>query len=157
MVDLKSQPPRSFAGGTTAFNEDPEASLTGSPFNVVPHNLLPDFAFNEDEDALVESRVVEDPEPISTEFPVEGLQSKNENVDDFGESRCIRAHEHITFLMFRFLLDSFFLFLVFCFFFYGDSDLYPNGTNDDEDGVQNCTFTELLSTGQFLSESMYFF
>ncbi|KAF5818536.1 hypothetical protein HanXRQr2_Chr02g0066451 [Helianthus annuus] len=120
MVDLKSQPPRSFAGGTTAFNEDPEASLTGSPFNVVPHNLLPDFAFNEDEDALVESRVVEDPEPISTEFPaVEGLQSKNENVDDF--------------------------------------DLYPNGTNDDEDGVQNCTFTELLSTGQFLSESMYFF
>ncbi|MFS8023592.1 hypothetical protein Hanom_Chr16g01453241 [Helianthus anomalus] len=79
----------------------------GSPLNVVPHNLLPDFAFNEDEDASGKSRVVEDPEPISTEFPA--------------------------------------------------SDLHPNGTNDDEDGVQNCTFTELLFTGQFLSESMYFF
>ncbi|KAJ0936743.1 hypothetical protein HanRHA438_Chr03g0134541 [Helianthus annuus] len=69
MVDLNSQPPRSVAGGTTAFNEDLEASLTGSPLNVVPHNILPDFEFNEDEDALVESRVVEDPKPISTKFP----------------------------------------------------------------------------------------
>ncbi|KAJ0442893.1 hypothetical protein HanIR_Chr16g0814511 [Helianthus annuus] len=40
------------------------------------------------------------------------------------------------------------------------SDLHQNDTNDDEDGVQNCTFTELLSTSQFFfffSESMYFF
>ncbi|KAF5819068.1 hypothetical protein HanXRQr2_Chr02g0073451 [Helianthus annuus] len=71
MVDLNSQPSRSVAGGTTTFNDDLEASLTGSPLNVVPHNLLPDFEFNEDEDALVESRVVEDSEPISTKFPGE--------------------------------------------------------------------------------------
>ncbi|KAJ0601649.1 hypothetical protein HanIR_Chr03g0131161 [Helianthus annuus] len=59
-----------------------------------------------DEDALFESRVVEEPEPISSEFPV----------------------------------------------------LNQNATNDDEDGVQNCTFTQLLSTGHFcLCETMIFF
>ncbi|KAJ0443065.1 hypothetical protein HanRHA438_Chr16g0763251 [Helianthus annuus] len=72
MVDFNSQPPRSVAGGMTAFNEeDLEASLMGSPLNVVPHNLLPDFEFNENEDALAESRVAEDREPISTKFPGE--------------------------------------------------------------------------------------
>ncbi|KAJ0597454.1 hypothetical protein HanHA89_Chr04g0154811 [Helianthus annuus] len=105
MAELNRQPPWSVAGGTATFIEDPGASLTGSPLNVVAHNLLPEFAFNEDEDALVESRVVEDTGPISSQFP----------------------------------------------------DLHRNGTNDDDDGVQNCTFTELLSTGQFLSESMFFF
>ncbi|MFS7979033.1 hypothetical protein Hanom_Chr10g00922591 [Helianthus anomalus] len=107
MVELNSQPPWSVAGVTTTFIEDPEASLMGSPLNVVPHNLLPEFAFNEDEDQLVKSRVVEDTESISSQFPA--------------------------------------------------SDLHPNNTNNDDDGVQNCIFTELLSTGQFLSESMYFF
>ncbi|KAJ0667369.1 hypothetical protein HanPI659440_Chr17g0677061 [Helianthus annuus] len=115
MAELNNQPPQSVAGGTSTFNEHP-----GSPLNVVPHNLLPDFAFNEDEDALLESRVVEDPEPISTEFPVEVLQSENDNVDDSA------------------------------------SKLHLNGTNDD-DGVQNCTFIELLSTCQFLSKIMFFF
>ncbi|KAJ0716418.1 hypothetical protein HanPI659440_Chr13g0512491 [Helianthus annuus] len=86
MAELNSQLPRSVAGGgTTTFNEH-----SGSPLNVVPHNLLPDFAFNEDEDALGESRVVEDPEPISTEFPSEVFYFENENVGDSGESRCIR-------------------------------------------------------------------
>ncbi|KAJ0914590.1 hypothetical protein HanPSC8_Chr06g0240311 [Helianthus annuus] len=99
MAESNSQQPRSVVSGMATFNDHP-----GSPLNVVPHNLLPDFAFNEDEDAFGESRVVEDPEPISSEFPA--------------------------------------------------SDLHQNGTNDDEDGVQNCTFTELISTGQFLSESM---
>ncbi|KAF5804856.1 hypothetical protein HanXRQr2_Chr05g0202071 [Helianthus annuus] len=103
MVDLNIQPPRSVAGGTASFNEDPEASLTGSPLNVIPHNILPNFALNED--ALAESRVVEDPKPISTEFP----------------------------------------------------DLHPNGINDDDDGVQNCTFTELISTDQFYLEVCIFF
>ncbi|MFS8002982.1 hypothetical protein Hanom_Chr13g01208511 [Helianthus anomalus] len=102
MAESNNQQPWSVAGGTTTFNDHPS-----SPLNVVPHNLLPDFAFNEDEDALGESRVVEEPEPISSEFPA--------------------------------------------------SDLHQNGTNDDQDGVQNCTFTKLLSTGQFLSESMNFF
>ncbi|XP_022022514.1 protein FAR1-RELATED SEQUENCE 5-like isoform X2 [Helianthus annuus] len=37
----------------------------------------------------------------------------------------------------------------------GDSDLHLNGTNDDEDGVQNCTFTELLSTGIQPDEEFY--
>ncbi|MFS7902187.1 hypothetical protein Hanom_Chr01g00008351 [Helianthus anomalus] len=33
-----------------------------------------------------------------------------------------------------------------------------NATNDDEDGVQNCTFTQLLSTCHFcLCETMIFF
>ncbi|MFS7914200.1 hypothetical protein Hanom_Chr02g00150621 [Helianthus anomalus] len=114
MAELNSQQPRSVAGGTTTFNDHP-----GSPLNVVPHNLLTDFTFNEDEDALGESRVVEDPETISSEFPVQVFRPENENVDD--------------------------------------SDLNQNGINDDEDGVQNCTFTELLSRGQFLSESMNFF
>ncbi|KAJ0456291.1 hypothetical protein HanRHA438_Chr15g0711851 [Helianthus annuus] len=71
MAELNSQPPWSVAGGTMTFIEDPEASLMGSPLNVVPHNLLPEFAFNEDEDALVKSRVVEDTEPISSQFPDE--------------------------------------------------------------------------------------
>ncbi|XP_022017873.1 uncharacterized protein LOC110917721 [Helianthus annuus] len=62
--------------------------------NIVRHNLSPVFAFNEDEDALFESRVVKDPEPISSEFPV----------------------------------------------------LNQNGTNDDEDGVQNFTFTQFHTT-----------
>ncbi|KAF5806062.1 hypothetical protein HanXRQr2_Chr05g0216961 [Helianthus annuus] len=35
------------------------------------------------------------------------------------------------------------------------SDLHQNGTNDDEDGVQNCTFTELLSTGIHADEKFY--
>ncbi|KAF5756414.1 hypothetical protein HanXRQr2_Chr17g0814341 [Helianthus annuus] len=116
MAELNNQLPQSVAGGTTTFNEHP-----GLPLNAVLHSLLPDFAFNEDEDASGESRVVEDPEPISTEFLVEVFQSENENVGD------------------------------------SVSDLHPYGINDDDDGVQNCTFTELLSTGQFLSESMYFF
>uniref|UniRef100_A0A251TP06 Uncharacterized protein n=1 Tax=Helianthus annuus TaxID=4232 RepID=A0A251TP06_HELAN len=95
MADLNSQQPPTVAGGTGTLNDHP-----GSPLNVVPHNLLPDFAFNEDEDALRESRVVEDPEPISSEFAA--------------------------------------------------SVLNQNGTNDDEDGVQNCTFTQLLSTDDVL-------
>ncbi|KAF5783808.1 hypothetical protein HanXRQr2_Chr11g0512141 [Helianthus annuus] len=69
MAELNNQPPWSVASGTTTFIEDPEASLMGSPLNVVPHNLLPEFAFNEDEDAFVKSRVVEDTEPISSQFP----------------------------------------------------------------------------------------
>ncbi|KAM0006527.1 hypothetical protein Hdeb2414_s0170g00821921 [Helianthus debilis subsp. tardiflorus] len=73
MAELNSQPPWSLAGGTSIFIEDPEASLMGSPLNVFPHNLLPEFAFNEDEDALVKSIVVEDTEPISSQFPVEVL------------------------------------------------------------------------------------
>ncbi|KAJ0634171.1 hypothetical protein HanOQP8_Chr17g0680061 [Helianthus annuus] len=104
MAELSSQQPRSVAGGTTTFIGHP-----GSPLNVVPHNLLTGFAFNEDEDALGESRVVEDTEPISSEFPVQVFRPENENVDD--------------------------------------SDLNQNGINDDEDGVQNCTFTELLYRG----------
>ncbi|KAM0016803.1 hypothetical protein Hdeb2414_s0028g00700731 [Helianthus debilis subsp. tardiflorus] len=94
MAELNNQQPQSVAGGTATFNDHP-----GSPLNVVSHNLLPDFAFNEDEDALGESRVVEDPEPISSEFPT--------------------------------------------------SDLHQNGTNDDEDGIQNCTFIEFLSQVSF--------
>ncbi|KAJ0668500.1 hypothetical protein HanPI659440_Chr17g0690061 [Helianthus annuus] len=74
------------------------------------NNQLPQSVAG-DEDASGESRVVEDPEPISTEFPVEVFQSENENVGD------------------------------------SVSDLHPYGINDDDDGVQNCTFTELLSTG----------
>ncbi|MFS8034576.1 hypothetical protein Hanom_Chr17g01582781 [Helianthus anomalus] len=66
MAEVNNKPPRRFAGCTKTFNEHP-----GSPLSVVPHTLLPDFAFNEDEDALVNSRVVEDPEPLSTEFPDE--------------------------------------------------------------------------------------
>ncbi|KAJ0539909.1 hypothetical protein HanHA300_Chr08g0291961 [Helianthus annuus] len=129
MAELNNQP-RSVDGGTATFNDHP-----GSPLNVVPHNHLPDFAFNEDEDVLDENRVVEDPKPISKEFPaLEVFRSENENVDDSGESRCIRVLVQIRF-----------------------SYLHQNGTNDDEDGVQNCTFTELLSTAQFLSESMNFF
>ncbi|KAJ0432335.1 hypothetical protein HanIR_Chr17g0858061 [Helianthus annuus] len=34
------------------------------------------------------------------------------------------------------------------------SDLHQNSTNDDEDGVQNCTFTE-LSTGIHADEEFY--
>ncbi|MFS7899857.1 hypothetical protein Hanom_Chr00s083501g01795391 [Helianthus anomalus] len=132
MAEFNSQQPRSLASGTTTFNGHP-----GSPLNVVPHNLLPDFALNEDEDALGESIVVEDPKPISLEFPaIEVSRHENENVDDSGESRCIRV-----------LVQNKF----------SSSYLHQNDTNDDEDGVQNCTFTELLSTGQFLSESMNFF
>ncbi|MFS7999993.1 hypothetical protein Hanom_Chr12g01173151 [Helianthus anomalus] len=100
MADLNNQQPPTVSGGTGTLNDHP-----GSPLNVVPHNLLPDFAFNEDEDALSESRVVEDPEPISSEFAV----------------------------------------------------LNQNGTNDDEDGVQNCTFTQLLSTCHCLCETINFF
>ncbi|KAJ0902824.1 hypothetical protein HanPSC8_Chr08g0341701 [Helianthus annuus] len=86
MAELNNQP-RSVDGGTATFNDHP-----GSPLNIVPHNHLPDFAFNEDEDAFGESRVVEDPEPISKEFPaLEVFRSENENVDDSGESRCIRV------------------------------------------------------------------
>ncbi|XP_021975531.1 uncharacterized protein LOC110870660 [Helianthus annuus] len=97
MAELNNQP-RSVDGGTATFNDHP-----GSPLNVVPHNHLPDFAFNEDEDVLDENRVVEDPKPISKEFPaLEVFRSENENVDDSA------------------------------------SDLHQNGTNDDEDGVQNC-------------------
>ncbi|MFS7918634.1 hypothetical protein Hanom_Chr03g00203421 [Helianthus anomalus] len=92
MADLNNQQPRTVVGGTGTLNDH-----LGSPLNVVPHNLLSDFAFNEDEDTLGESRVVEDREPISEEVPV----------------------------------------LV----------LNQNGTNDDEDGVQQCTFTQLLSNG----------
>ncbi|KAJ0527659.1 hypothetical protein HanHA300_Chr09g0336411 [Helianthus annuus] len=103
MAELNNQKPRTVAGGTATLNDHP-----GSPLNVVPHNLLPDFAFNEDEDALGESRVVEDPEPISSVSSVA-------------------------------------------------SDLHQIGTNDDEDGVQNCSFTELLSIGHCLCESMNFF
>ncbi|KAJ0707727.1 hypothetical protein HanLR1_Chr09g0321631 [Helianthus annuus] len=77
MAELNNQQPRSVAGGTTTFNDHPV-----SPLNVVPHNLLTDFTFSEDEDALVESRVVEDPEPISSEFPVQVFRHENENVDD---------------------------------------------------------------------------
>ncbi|MFS8024683.1 hypothetical protein Hanom_Chr16g01466261 [Helianthus anomalus] len=91
MANLNSQQPRTVVGGTGTLNDHP-----GSPLNVVPHNLLPDFAFNEDGDALCESRVVEDPEPISSEFPA--------------------------------------------------SVLNQNGTKGDEDGVQNCTFTQMLFT-----------
>ncbi|KAM0007294.1 hypothetical protein Hdeb2414_s0145g00812921 [Helianthus debilis subsp. tardiflorus] len=116
MAELNNQQPRSVAGGTAIFNDHP-----GSPLNVVPHNLLTDFAFNEDEDALRESKVIEDSEPISSEFPVQVFQPENENVDDSA------------------------------------SDLNQNDINDDEDGVQNCTFTYLLSRGQFLFESMIFF
>ncbi|KAJ0694346.1 hypothetical protein HanPI659440_Chr15g0607711 [Helianthus annuus] len=114
MAKLNSQQPRSVAGGTTTFNDHP-----GSPLNVVPHNLLTDFTFNEDEDALGESRVVEDPEPISSEFPVQVFRPENENVDDSA------------------------------------SDLNQNDINDDEDGVQNCTFTELLSRGIQADEEFY--
>ncbi|KAJ0764400.1 hypothetical protein HanPI659440_Chr08g0291751 [Helianthus annuus] len=64
MADLNNQQPRTVAGGTGTLNDHP-----GSPLNVVPHNLLPDFASNEDEDAFGESRVVEDTELISPEFP----------------------------------------------------------------------------------------
>ncbi|KAJ0578308.1 hypothetical protein HanIR_Chr05g0245861 [Helianthus annuus] len=98
MAELNSQKPRTVSGGTARLNDHP-----GSPLNVVPHNLLPDFAFNEDEDALGESRVVDDPESISSEF----------------------------------------------------LDLHQNGTNDDEDGVQNCAFTELPSTGIYADEEFY--
>ncbi|KAJ0549632.1 hypothetical protein HanRHA438_Chr07g0297731 [Helianthus annuus] len=70
------------------------------------------------------------------------------------------AYEHMSILPFS-RLDFYGIFLTFffgfLFFFTGDSDLHPNGAKNDGDGVQNCTFTELLSTGQFLSESMYFF
>ncbi|KAJ0897958.1 hypothetical protein HanRHA438_Chr08g0351431 [Helianthus annuus] len=101
MADSNSQHHRTIAGGTETLIDHP-----GSPLNVVPHNLSPVFAFNEDEDALFKNRVVEDPEPISSEFPV----------------------------------------------------MNQNATNDDEDGVQNCTFTQLLSTGHFcLCETMIFF
>ncbi|KAL9993508.1 hypothetical protein Hdeb2414_s1026g00974051 [Helianthus debilis subsp. tardiflorus] len=102
MADLNSQQPSTVAGGTGTLNGYP-----GSPLNVVPHNLLPDFAFNEDEDALGDSRIVEDPESISSEFAT--------------------------------------------------SVLNQNGTNDDEDGVQNCTFTQLLCTGHCLCETMNFY
>ncbi|KAJ0800922.1 hypothetical protein HanPI659440_Chr03g0110861 [Helianthus annuus] len=103
MADSNSQPPRTVAGGTETLIDHP-----GSPLNVVPHNLSPVFAFNEDEDASFEVRVVEEPEPISSAFPA--------------------------------------------------SVLNQNSTNDDEDGVQNCTFTQLLSTGDFcLCETMIFF
>ncbi|MFS7900422.1 hypothetical protein Hanom_Chr13g01189431 [Helianthus anomalus] len=69
MVDSNSQHHRTVAGGTETLIDHP-----GSPLNVVPHNLSPVFAFNEDEDALFESRVVEEPEPISSEFP-DGVQN----------------------------------------------------------------------------------
>ncbi|KAJ0711707.1 hypothetical protein HanOQP8_Chr09g0326791 [Helianthus annuus] len=101
MAELNNQQPRSVAGGTTTFNDHPV-----SPLNVVPHNLLTDFTFSEDEDALVESRVVEDPEPISSEFPVQVFRHENENVDDSGESRCIRVLVQIKAFLFRFPLDS---------------------------------------------------
>ncbi|KAJ0550118.1 hypothetical protein HanHA300_Chr07g0241771 [Helianthus annuus] len=35
--------------------------------------------------------------------------------------------------------------------------LNQNGPNDDEDGVQDCTFTQLLSTGHCLCETMNFY
>ncbi|KAJ0935125.1 putative transcription factor FAR family [Helianthus annuus] len=100
MADSNSQPPRTVAGGTETLIDHP-----GSPLNVVPHNLSPVFAFNEDEDASFEVRVVEEPEPISSAFPA--------------------------------------------------SVLNQNSTNDDEDGVQNCTFTQLLSTGIHANEEFY--
>ncbi|KAJ0621855.1 putative transcription factor FAR family [Helianthus annuus] len=102
MADSNSQQHRTVAGGTGTpnLNDDP-----GSPLNVVPHNLSLHFAFNEDEDALVESRVTQDPEPISSELPA--------------------------------------------------SLLNQNGPNDDEDGVQDCTFTQLLSTGVHADEEFY--
>ncbi|MFS7972683.1 hypothetical protein Hanom_Chr09g00847671 [Helianthus anomalus] len=122
MAELNNQPPWSVAGGTTTFIEDLEASLMGSPLNVVPHNLLPEFAFNEDEDALVKSRVLKFCSLKTRTWTI--LASPD-------------AYEHMSILPF--------------------SHLHPNDTNEDDDGVQNCIFTELLSTGQFLSESMYFF
>ncbi|MFS8029924.1 hypothetical protein Hanom_Chr17g01528061 [Helianthus anomalus] len=100
MADSNSQPPRTVSGGTETLIDHP-----GSPLNVVPHNLSPVFAFNEDEDASFEVRVVEEPEPISSAFPA--------------------------------------------------SVLNQNSTNDDEDGVQNCTFTQLLSTGIHANEEFY--
>ncbi|XP_022042174.1 protein FAR1-RELATED SEQUENCE 5-like [Helianthus annuus] len=100
MADSNIQPPRTVAGGTETFIDHP-----GSPLNVVPHNLSPVFAFNEDEDASFEVRVVEEPEPISSAFPA--------------------------------------------------SVLNQNSTNDDEDGVQNCTFTQLLSTEEEMCEGTH--
>ncbi|KAJ0551227.1 hypothetical protein HanHA300_Chr07g0254781 [Helianthus annuus] len=93
MDDLNNQQHLTVAGGTEVanLNDDP-----GSPLNVVPHNLSLHFAFNEDEDALVEGRVSPDPEPISSAIT--------------------------------------------------PSILNQNGLDDDEDGVQDCTFTQLLST-----------
>ncbi|XP_035830049.1 protein FAR1-RELATED SEQUENCE 5-like [Helianthus annuus] len=117
MADSNSQHRRTVAGGTETLIDHP-----GSPLNVVPHNLSPVFAFNEDEDALFENRVVEDPEPISSEFP-----------DDFFfcfiKCTALNAYEY---------------------FF-----LNQNATNDDEDGVQNCTFTQLLSTGIHANKEFY--
>ncbi|XP_021972021.2 protein FAR1-RELATED SEQUENCE 5-like [Helianthus annuus] len=101
MADLNNQQHLTVAGGTEVanLNDDP-----GSPLNVVPHNLSLHFAFNEDEDALVEGRVSPDPEPISSEIT--------------------------------------------------PSILNQNGL-DDEDGVQDCTFTQLLSTGVHADEEFY--
>ncbi|KAF5806029.1 hypothetical protein HanXRQr2_Chr05g0216541 [Helianthus annuus] len=102
MADLNNQQHLTVAGGTEVanLNDDP-----GSPLNVVPHNLSLHFAFNEDEDALVEGRVSPDPEPISSEIT--------------------------------------------------PSILNQNGLDDDEDGVQDCTFTQLLSTGVHADEEFY--
>ncbi|XP_035840166.1 protein FAR1-RELATED SEQUENCE 5-like [Helianthus annuus] len=102
MADLNNQQHLTVAGGTEVanLNDDP-----GSPLNVVPHNLSLHFAFNEDEDALVEGRVSLDPEPISSEIT--------------------------------------------------PSILNQNGLDDDEDGVQDCTFTQLLSTGVHADEEFY--
>ncbi|MFS7929512.1 hypothetical protein Hanom_Chr04g00333371 [Helianthus anomalus] len=95
MAELNSQQPQSVAGGTTTFNEPP-----GSPLKVVPHNLLHDVAFNEDEDALA----------------VEVFRSENDNVADSVESRCIRVHVHIKVFLFIFSSDSSCFFFVFLFF-----------------------------------------
>ncbi|XP_022029443.2 protein FAR1-RELATED SEQUENCE 5-like [Helianthus annuus] len=102
MADLNNQQHLTVAGGTEVanLNDDP-----GSPLNVVPHNLSLHFAFNEDEDALVEGRVSPDPKPISSAIT--------------------------------------------------PSILNQNGLDDDEDGVQDCTFTQLLSTGVHADEEFY--
>ncbi|MFS8002275.1 hypothetical protein Hanom_Chr13g01200221 [Helianthus anomalus] len=62
------------------------------------------------------------------------------------------AYEQMSILPFsRFdfyrILVDFFRFL---FFYYVASDLHPNGTNDDDDGVQNCIFTVTIHRSVFI-------
>ncbi|KAF5799675.1 hypothetical protein HanXRQr2_Chr07g0307211 [Helianthus annuus] len=107
MAELSSQQPQSVAGGTTTFIDHP-----GSPLNVVPHNLLSGFAFNEDEDALRESRV---------QSKFSGLKMRTWTILVSPD-----AYKYLWKLSLR-----------------SESKRHQC----DEDGVQNCTFTELLSRG----------
>ncbi|KAJ0805198.1 hypothetical protein HanPI659440_Chr02g0047011 [Helianthus annuus] len=151
MAELSNQQPRSVAGGTATFIDHP-----GSPLNVVPHNLLMVLHLMKMKMHLVRVELLKILNLFLQSFQqskFSGLKMRTWTILVSPDAYEYLCKLRFSCLDFHWILLDFFLFL---FFLCLASDLNQNGINDDEDGVQNCTFTELLSRGQFLSESMNF-